>query len=750
LDNSIVYLIKGLIFVLPLFFLPWTLEFFDFNKQYLLWIIVPLIGILWLFKKVNYESAVSFKRTPLDIPILTFLMVVFISSLFSQDKFSSFFGYYGRFSDAWFGLLAFVIFYFIINNTASLKERLSVISLIKLSLFSYSLVLLSFFISIFGLWGKIVGNVNVFYSPVFNLASGSLSELASYSLAMTVIISGLLLFYFNEAGKDNGKKTAWFTRILLFFSLFFLVLVDLNFIWWGMIIFGVLFFSFAFLRARSENKYWGRGAVFSICLIVISIIFLFFSSGSVANFLTGQEISKEAKLDYKNTASVDLSTLKNNIMLGGGLGTFSYNFSLYRPVGLNQSEFWQFRFDKGGSYFLDLLAATGILGILSYLLILSILFYLIFIFIKKDYSGNKNVFINKEGNQSGLIFTLAAALAILIFLQFFSSANTCLLFLFWLILASLMVVGKESEFWPESKEFRLTEDNKFFKGFDIVIFSLFAAWLILAGFTAKYWLADFYVRAGGEENLTKAVRLNINRTDYQTRLVKNYLNKIGQEILKPKDSRDNDLIQKAIDNSLSWAKIAVKIRPYSVANQEILAIVYRNVGAFTQGSELWTIKTFEQAVKLEPSNPVLLTELGKAYFEAEMMNEAEKSFLEAIKLKSDYRESDFGLAQVYAKKGENEKALAVFNDLAAIYNNEQVFYERGKLFYNEGKTDKAMEDFLRVLEINPSHSNAMYSIGLALEKKGEKDLALKYFKKVLELNPNSLEIKQKIDELEKK
>jgi tetratricopeptide (TPR) repeat protein len=272
----------------------------------------------------------------------------------------------------------------------------------------------------------------------------------------------------------------------------------------------------------------------------------------------------------------------------------------------------------------------------------------------------------------------------------------------------------------------------------------------LAGFTAKYWLADFYVQAGGEENLIKAVRFNINRTDYQMRLVKNYLNKIRGEMLKPKDSRDSDLIQKAIDDSFSWAKIAVKIRPYSVANQEILAIVYRDVKSFTQGNELWTVKTFEQAFKLEPSNPVLLTELGKAYFEAEMMDEAEKSFLGAIKLKSDYRESDFGLAQVYAKKGENEKALAIFSNLAEIYNNEQVFYERGKLFYNEGETDKAMEDFLRVLEINSSHSNAMYSIGLALEKKGEKDLALKYFKKVQELNPDSLEIKQKIDELEKK
>lgn len=746
LDNLIIYLIKGLVFFLPLFFLSLTLEFFDFNKQCLLWITVPLIVILWMIKKVRYEGTISLKRTPLDIPILTFLLVIFISNLFSQDRFSSFFGYYGRFSDAWLGLLALAVFYFIITNFSSLKEKLSVISLIKLSLYSYSLALLTVFISIFGLWGKILKGTNVFYSQIFNPVSGSLSELASYGLVMTIIIFGLLFFYFNK--ENSGKKTIWFFRIILFFSLLFLALVNFNFAWWGLLIAGVLFFWFGFKTAEAEGQPWLRGVIFPSVLVIVATIFLIFPLGNLGNFLTGREISKEARLDYKNTASVDFSTLKNHVMLGNGLGTFSYNFSLYRPVGLNKGDLWQFRFNKGGSYFLDLLAETGILGILSYILILSLVFYLSFVSIKNNFFKEINSQVEKNNNKN-LFFVLVIALITLVFLQFFSSINTSLLFLFWFILAILMVAGKELLFWTEVKEFCLTRDNKFFKAFDIIIFCFFAGWLILVGFTAKYWLADFYARAGEEENLIKAIRLNINRTDYQGRLVRNYLNEIRGEILKPKNSRDSELIQKAIDNSLDWAKVAVKIRPYSIANQELLAMVYRDVKPFSQGVDVWTVKTFEQATKLEPSNPVLFTELGKAYLEAEMTGEAEKSFLEAIRLKADYKESDFGLAQVYVKKGENEKAITIFDSLAGIYNDERVFYERGRLLYNEGETDKAMEDFLKVLTINPLHSNAMYNVGLALEKKGEKDLALKYFKKVQELNPDSLEVKKKIDEMGK-
>lgn len=756
LEKIITILIKILIFLPPLFFLPWTFEFFDFNKQSLLWIISPLIFLLWLVQRIRDKGKIVFKRTALDIPILTFLIVTFLSSIFSQDRFSSFFGYYGRFSDAWFGLLACVLFYFIIINFTSLKKGLSVISLIKLLFYSYGLILLTAFISFFGLWDKLFKGTNVFYSRAFNPIGGSLESLAGYSLAMIILLSGFLFFYYQGERSALEKKKIWLLRIIWFLAIIFLILVDFSPAWWGLLVSGLWFFAIEFRKA-GKIRNLNQRIVFPCFLVILSAVFLILPLGNVAYFVTGRNLPEEVRLDYGHTALITFSSFKDHIILGSGLGTFSYDFSLYRPDSFNQSDFWQFRFDKGGSHILELLGTTGILGILSYFLILILLFYLFFIYVKKNrrdvvnfVSAEKNEEENAEREENKfLTFSLSAALLSLIFLQFFYLADTSLLLLFWVILAFLMVAWREYSGWLIFRDLSFGKNNQSRGLLNIIVFLFFAAWLVLTGLTMKYWLADFYARIGGENNLIKAVRLNTNRVEYQMKLAKNYLNKIKEEMLKPADSRDNGVIQAAINYSLNWAKFAARIRPRAVASQEILAMVYRDIKFFTRGSEIWAVKTFEEAVKLEPSNPVLWTELGKAQLEAGLTTEAEQSFKQSQRTKSDYREADFGLARVYIKTNKIEEALAILDNLVGIYNDERIFYERGRLYYNRGEIDKAKKDFLKVLEINPSHANALYSTGLVFELQGKDGMALQYFKKVLELNPDNLEVKRKVERRER-
>ena len=98
IDKAISILIKAIIFLLPLFFLPWTSEYFEFNKQFLLWLAMPAALFLWLIKQAG-QKQLKIKTNPLNFPVLIFLALTFISSIFSLDRFSSFFGYFGRFSD---------------------------------------------------------------------------------------------------------------------------------------------------------------------------------------------------------------------------------------------------------------------------------------------------------------------------------------------------------------------------------------------------------------------------------------------------------------------------------------------------------------------------------------------------------------------------------------------------------------------------------------------------------------------------
>ena len=105
--NRIIKLsICSLVFLLPLFFLPFSFEAFEFNKQYLLFFLVSLAFFSWLAKMVLVDKEIRFKRSPLDIFVLAFLFIAILSAVFSVDKSSSLFGFYGRFSDGLIGLLS--------------------------------------------------------------------------------------------------------------------------------------------------------------------------------------------------------------------------------------------------------------------------------------------------------------------------------------------------------------------------------------------------------------------------------------------------------------------------------------------------------------------------------------------------------------------------------------------------------------------------------------------------------------------
>ena len=81
LEKIITFIIKAIIFLLPLFFLPWTTEYFEFNKQFLLRLVMPLAMFLWL-GKMAWRQELKFKRSILNLPILMFLSLAFKGTLF--------------------------------------------------------------------------------------------------------------------------------------------------------------------------------------------------------------------------------------------------------------------------------------------------------------------------------------------------------------------------------------------------------------------------------------------------------------------------------------------------------------------------------------------------------------------------------------------------------------------------------------------------------------------------------------------
>ena len=168
-----------LVFLLPLFFLPFSFEAFEFNKQYLMFFLVTLGVFSWLAKMILVDKEIKFKRTPLDIFILVFVVLAIIGSIFSVDPSSSLFGFYGRFSNGLISLVIMAMMYFFITNNVSVgdeskassktlsaktdsadkdkkevKGDIKINSLLSIFYTSTFLVVISAFLSLFGIWAN--------------------------------------------------------------------------------------------------------------------------------------------------------------------------------------------------------------------------------------------------------------------------------------------------------------------------------------------------------------------------------------------------------------------------------------------------------------------------------------------------------------------------------------------------------------------------------------------------------------------
>lgn len=100
-----------LVFLVPLFFLPITSDFYDFNKNLLLLGAGGLLLVLWSLKMLTTRK-VTFRRTVFDLPVIVFAFAFIASTLFSAvNKWETLWS-----PQATGTILSLTVFYFLITN----------------------------------------------------------------------------------------------------------------------------------------------------------------------------------------------------------------------------------------------------------------------------------------------------------------------------------------------------------------------------------------------------------------------------------------------------------------------------------------------------------------------------------------------------------------------------------------------------------------------------------------------------------
>ena len=740
ITKSSIYLLSLLV---PVAFSPWAFEGFEFAKQYVLFFLVAIGCVAWLTKMVVVDKEVSMVRTQLDKAILLFLAVVAVSSVFSQDPVSSVLGSYGRFSNGLIGIASLVLFYvLLVNHTASdaksHPQKIPVSRLLRLFVFSITIVVFVWYASLFGMAGM---------HGSLNLGGGSQEGLAIFLAAfLPFLISRISLQRLFDVW---GLWSAAF--VLLSFVV--LLVVDFAMAW---IVFILSLLLLLFLRIWQRVRVRERVSVRRILPILVFAFIAFVSLFAPVEFsLPFPAVPKDPVLSQGISWGVALENAKENwknALVGSGPATFGISFSEHRPALLNETPEWQTRFDRAGSTMAEALSTLGLLG-LAFLLALAGLFFAIsaisILYLVTRKALAKAAY--EEQNTAFLVLVFGLFVS-----QFFYYQNTLLAFSFWFALA-LGVVSFEQGMSELNISLRkYLEIALVARG---LLLGLVAALVFAFLFGTRIYIADAtYKKAFSMPSsqaalsskidlMTRTVALNPWQGEYKLYLSQLFFERAQAALLLGEEEQDKAMIALDVQKAIAYVQGATQVASNRVVAWEQLGALYQELGS-APGAAEWGIRAYEEAVALEPTNPVLYNELAKAYAAKEDFGKAREQVEKAISLKPNFLQAQKESVLLYEKQGDMSAARKLLEALVLQYPGDaDLLFQLGKMYYNMKETARAILQFEEAVRLAPNHSNAHYALGLAYEDAGEAKKAIGEFERVLELNPENEEVSRRLEKL---
>ncbi|MCR4324262.1 MAG: O-antigen ligase family protein [Candidatus Curtissbacteria bacterium] len=379
LDKILLGVFFALIIITPFLFSTRNTELFEVPKMLFVYLMAALVFTLTLAKFALLGKIVIPKNIVVFV-FLAFLIVQFISTATSIDRFTSIFGYPTRLNGGLLSQLSyFVIFTGILININRQQAKKLLVAFV-VGAFAVSLWGIP---SHFGLdFNCLALNQGLFgncwqkeFNPTLRIFStlGQPNWLASY-LVLTLPVSMALIL--------SSKKQ----QLKVFFSIVTIV------IFWALLLtnsragaLGALTATAAFLVLVGPKKIVENLRPLGFIFLIFALLTLAFGStltGRITESITknapqvapsepAAQAPTQTALATGGTESGQIrlivwrgavDIIKNYSLLGSGPETFAYSYYFYRPFSHNQTTEWNFFYNKAHNEPLNYFATTGILG----------------------------------------------------------------------------------------------------------------------------------------------------------------------------------------------------------------------------------------------------------------------------------------------------------------------------------------------------------------------------------------------------
>jgi tetratricopeptide (TPR) repeat protein len=663
------------LFLTPLFTLPFTSNVLDFQKQFALFIIASVGFFFWIWQAMS-EKKLEINLNPLHFFVAGFAVVALISSIFSLYGYGSLWGVPLPTAESFVTILSFIFLYFLIVNNF---KREDIYKLLAVGAVSAAIAAVFAIIQSFGFY--LLPFLSYTKDPSFNTI-GTTSSLALYLAVVLATILPLLFMKKNSYRRLMAVCGGFLFLALVFFNGIITVYfpakvsgIDYNLSMAPWIVLAVSALA-TFVFSVSDQKFLiknSRAKNASFMVMFVAFLFLVFNIfakdmmagiyGSSMNALHIKTAS-EVTLQQRTAADISINTLKQSaqtFFLGSGPGTFVYDYIKFKPQSLSQDNFaWNITFYAGASEIINRVATTGLLGIIALMLIIVM------------WTAESFRTLTGEEGDEGLPLAIFAGWLAIVAAMFYYPFNLSLAMLFWIFLGLIIAMNEKKMVSLPLKSVRLTY------AVTLAFVAVMILELGLLVWNAKRYYAEAEylgaVNALQKNDLTGAIRdleSAANSTDrlqdnYLTGLSQIYLAQAQQELskqnIKPEDAikAASPYIQTAVQAAMLSTNIA---NPNNSANWAARGYVYLQLVGISDGFDTWAIDMYNKALNLEPNNPSIWTQLGQVYVMKKDLAKARDSFNKAVTLRPQLIDPHYYLAVLDDQQGDKAGAI---NELEII------------------------------------------------------------------------------------
>ncbi len=423
----------SLFVIVPIILTPINYELFEYNKMMVTYAVTAIVFSAWIIKGLA-DRTFAFRRTPLDIPIIAFLVSQLVSSWFSIDPHVSWFGYYSRFNGGMWSLLCYAVLYWAFVTILGQDEASAVqsthvkkiqtpIGTRSSTHVTYTLKFIiwtAVAVAFYGFLERLGIDKSIWVQDVQSRVFSTLGQpnwLAAYLIALVPIIQAFgIRSYLRDTIKTTTKATfpiSFYTLVWIILSWFFFAVIIFTRSRSGLvalILSESVFWVYIFIQQKLQKA----GGIVLGSFIALSAVFIFFHGSNVSqidNYVSlagiGRMVaSKQVQTTPQTSTPTDTQPLPQpgsegsalldggvsgsdvirgfvwqaaigawkettkTILIGTGTETFAFAFFQHKPARHNLTSEWDFLYNKAHNEYLNFLTTTGAFGISSYMAII--------------------------------------------------------------------------------------------------------------------------------------------------------------------------------------------------------------------------------------------------------------------------------------------------------------------------------------------------------------------------------------------